>query len=45
MCGENFTKRVERKYAESANATSFLTEVITGLETIKTTMTEKQFNC
>lgn len=37
-------KRVEHEYEASANATSFLTEVITGLETIKTTATESQFN-
>ncbi|ASX26749.1 type I secretion system permease/ATPase [Candidatus Williamhamiltonella defendens] len=42
--GKILQKRVEREYEESANATSFLTEVITGLETIKTTTTEKQFN-
>lgn len=37
-------KRVEHEYEASANATSFLTEAITGLETIKTTATESQFN-
>lgn len=42
--GKMLQKRVEREYEESANATAFLTESITGLETIKTTATEKQFN-
>lgn len=37
-------KRVERQYEASADNTSFLTEAISGLETIKTTATESQFN-
>ena len=37
-------KRVEHQYEASADNTSFLTEAISGLETIKTTATESQFN-
>jgi ATP-binding cassette, subfamily B, bacterial RtxE len=37
-------KRVERQYEASAHSTSFLTEAISGLETIKTSATESQFN-
>lgn len=37
-------KRVERQYETSAQNTAFLTEAISGLETIKTSATENQFN-
>ncbi|CQD39374.1 type I secretion system permease/ATPase [Yersinia mollaretii] len=37
-------KRVERQYETSAQNTAFLTEAISGLETIKTSATERQFN-
>lgn len=37
-------KRVERQYEASAQNTAFLTEAISGLETIKTSATERQFN-
>ncbi|CNH10273.1 type I secretion system permease/ATPase [Yersinia pekkanenii] len=37
-------QRVERQYEASAHNTSFLTEAISGLETIKTSATENQFN-
>ncbi|PHZ25590.1 type I secretion system permease/ATPase [Yersinia massiliensis] len=37
-------QRVERQYEASAQNTAFLTETISGLETIKTSATEHQFN-
>lgn len=37
-------KRVECQYEASAQNTAFLTEAISGLETIKTSATESQFN-
>ncbi|AJJ12164.1 type I secretion system ATPase family protein [Yersinia rohdei] len=37
-------KRVERQYEASAHNTAFLTEAISGLETIKTSATEALFN-
>ncbi|WP_145524725.1 type I secretion system permease/ATPase [Yersinia vastinensis] len=37
-------KRVERQYEASAHNTAFLTEAISGLETIKTSATENLFN-
>lgn len=37
-------QRVERQYEASAQNTAFLTEAISGLETIKTSATEHQFN-
>ncbi|WP_227721926.1 type I secretion system permease/ATPase, partial [Yersinia proxima] len=37
-------KRVECQYEASAQNTAFLTEAISGLETIKTSATENQFN-
>ncbi|WP_036801872.1 ATP-binding cassette domain-containing protein, partial [Photobacterium marinum] len=36
-------KKVESEYETDANATSFLTEAVTGIETIKTTATEHRF--
>ncbi len=37
-------KRVEDQYRARASTTAFLTETITGIETIKTTATENRFN-
>ncbi len=37
-------RRVEEQYQASASSTAFLTETVTGIETIKTTATENQFN-
>ncbi len=37
-------KRVEEQYRARASTTAFLTETITGIETIKTTATENTFN-
>lgn len=42
--GGMLRKRVEAQYRANASATAFLTETITGIETIKTTATENQFN-
>ncbi|WP_227734505.1 type I secretion system permease/ATPase [Yersinia proxima] len=42
--GGMLRKRVERQYETSAQNTAFLTEAISGLETIKTSATENQFN-
>ncbi|MGE4799776.1 type I secretion system permease/ATPase [Yersinia hibernica] len=42
--GGGLQRRVERQYEASAQNTAFLTEAISGLETIKTSATEKLFN-
>ncbi len=36
-------RKVEAEYQADADATSFLTEAVTGIETIKTTATERRF--
>ncbi|MBD1226108.1 type I secretion system permease/ATPase [Xenorhabdus griffiniae] len=41
--GPIIRRKVEKEYEADANATSFLTEAVTGIETIKTTATEKRF--
>ncbi|WP_237385972.1 type I secretion system permease/ATPase [Xenorhabdus sp. Sc-CR9] len=41
--GPIIRRKVEKEYESDANAVSFLTEAITGIETIKTTATEKRF--
>ncbi|WP_038200616.1 type I secretion system permease/ATPase [Vibrio nigripulchritudo] len=41
--GPLIRKKVESEYETDANATSFLTETVTGIETIKTTATEHRF--
>ncbi|AJJ01217.1 type I secretion system ATPase family protein [Yersinia pseudotuberculosis IP 32953] len=42
--GGRLRKRVAQQYETSAQATSFLTEAVSGVETIKTSATESQFN-
>ncbi|WP_145588160.1 type I secretion system permease/ATPase [Yersinia aldovae] len=42
--GRVLRKRVEQEYEASAQSTAFLTESISGVETIKTSATESQFN-
>ncbi|AIN20300.1 type I secretion system ATPase family protein [Yersinia rochesterensis] len=42
--GGMLRQRVERQYEASAQNSAFLTEAISGLETIKTSATEPQFN-
>ncbi|MDE1464366.1 type I secretion system permease/ATPase [Spartinivicinus poritis] len=37
-------QRVQRQYEKNADNTAFLTETVTGIETIKTSATEPQFN-
>ncbi|CCW31253.1 ABC transporter RTX toxin [Xenorhabdus nematophila F1] len=41
--GPIIRRKVEKEYESDADATSFLTEAVTGIETIKTTATEKRF--
>ncbi|MDC9613836.1 type I secretion system permease/ATPase [Xenorhabdus khoisanae] len=41
--GPIIRRKVEKEYEADADATSFLTEAVTGIETIKTTATEKRF--
>nr|WP_246550670.1 type I secretion system permease/ATPase [Photorhabdus caribbeanensis] len=43
ITGPIIRRKVEAEYETDANATSFLTETVTGIETIKTTATEKRF--
>ncbi|RLV59496.1 type I secretion system permease/ATPase [Parashewanella curva] len=43
VIGSALRKRTEREYEESANNSAFLTECITGVETIKTHTLEKRF--
>ncbi|WP_064609936.1 type I secretion system permease/ATPase [Photobacterium sp. J15] len=43
IAGPVIRKKVESEYETDANATSFLTEAVTGIETIKTTATEHRF--
>ncbi|MEQ5091685.1 type I secretion system permease/ATPase [Providencia rettgeri] len=43
IIGPVLRKHVESQYEADANATSYLTETITGIETIKTTATENRF--
>lgn len=43
IAGPMIRKRVESEYESDANATTFLTEAVTGIETIKTTATEHRF--
>nr|WP_051691077.1 type I secretion system permease/ATPase [Photorhabdus australis] len=43
IAGPIIRRKVEAEYESDANATSFLTEAITGIETIKTTATENRF--
>ncbi|MEM0553457.1 MULTISPECIES: type I secretion system permease/ATPase [Aeromonas] len=43
LIGPLVRKKVEAEYQADADATSFLTEAITGIETIKTTATEHRF--
>ncbi len=43
LIGPLVRKRVEAEYQADADATSFLTEAVTGIETIKTTATEPRF--
>ncbi|WP_375320187.1 type I secretion system permease/ATPase [Aliivibrio logei] len=43
IAGPLIRKKVESEYESDANATTFLTEAVTGIETIKTTATEHRF--
>ena len=43
IAGPLIRKKVESEYESDADATTFLTEAITGIETIKTTATEHRF--
>ncbi|WP_299014863.1 type I secretion system permease/ATPase [uncultured Photobacterium sp.] len=43
IAGPVIRRKVESEYETDANATSFLTEAVTGIETIKTTATEHRF--
>ncbi|MFQ2341859.1 type I secretion system permease/ATPase [Aeromonas dhakensis] len=43
LIGPLVRKKVEAEYQADADATSFLTEAVTGIETIKTTATERRF--
>ncbi|MDB6370399.1 type I secretion system permease/ATPase [Photorhabdus bodei] len=43
IAGPVIRRKVEAEYETDANATSFLTEAVTGIETIKTTATENRF--
>lgn len=43
VAGPVIRRKVEAEYETDANATSFLTEAVTGIETIKTTATENRF--
>ncbi|EFP94687.1 type I secretion system permease/ATPase [Vibrio caribbeanicus] len=43
IAGPIIRRKVEEEYEADASATSFLTEAITGIETIKTTATEHRF--
>ncbi|WP_442958450.1 type I secretion system permease/ATPase [Photobacterium frigidiphilum] len=43
IVGQVIRRKVEAEYETDADATSFLTEAITGIETIKTTATEHRF--
>ncbi|MDE1329543.1 type I secretion system permease/ATPase [Vibrio aestuarianus] len=43
IAGPLIRKKVESEYESDADATTFLTEAVTGIETIKTTATEHRF--
>ncbi|MGL6468277.1 type I secretion system permease/ATPase [Aeromonas hydrophila] len=43
LIGPLVRRKVEAEYQADADATSFLTEAVTGIETIKTTATERRF--
>lgn len=43
IAGPLIRKKVESEYESDANSTTFLTEAVTGIETIKTTATEHRF--
>ncbi|HAS6077390.1 TPA: type I secretion system permease/ATPase [Vibrio vulnificus] len=43
IAGPLIRKKVESEYESDASATTFLTEAVTGIETIKTTATEHRF--
>ena len=43
IAGPIIRKKVESEYESDADATTFLTEAVTGIETIKTTATEHRF--